>query len=390
MEYRKDSFENVILLSLVLFLSFSACAPEEGVAAIPSRGTPSPVAVSTEKEAWEVEWQQAIAGARKEGKVSIYSTSGGELRSALVTPLKSKLGLALEWTSGIGAQVSQKLFSERRAGIYVADVYLGGNTTIINEFKPAQVLDPPGPVLLLPEVLDLKAWWGGRGPVYLDADKMVLPVSIYPSGDIVINTDLVKEGEVVSYRDMLDPKWKGKVVIFDPTVAGAGLGWFTFVAFELDDLDFFRELVKNKPAIVRDHRQLTEWLAQGKFAIALGTKPEVVTAFREAGAHLKAMYPKEGGYVSSGGGNAALINRAPHPRAAQVFLNWILSREGGTLYSQTMGVQSGRLDVPTDHLNPMQVRQEGVKYANHMREDFLKLRPQHAKIAQEIFGPLLK
>jgi ABC-type Fe3+ transport system substrate-binding protein len=58
---------------------------------------------------------------------------------------------------------------------------------------------------------------------------------------------------------------------------------------------------------------------------------------------------KEKTDVSPGSGNVALFNRAPHPHAAKVYLNWLLSKEGQAPFARVNGYISARLDVPTDH-----------------------------------------
>ena len=57
--------------------------------------------------------------------------------------------------------------------------------------------------------------------------------------------------------------------------------------------------------------------------------------------------PKEGTYVSSGSGNVVVLKGAPHPNAAKLFLNWMLSREGQEIYGRSTGQATRRLDVDT-------------------------------------------
>ena len=80
-----------------------------------------------------------------------------------------------------------------------------------------------------------------------------------------------------------------------------------------------------------------------------------------------------------------MVKKAPHPNAAKVFINWILSKEGQIFYSRALGVQSARLDVPTDFQDPLSVRQPGIKYFNASTEEVLLSEPEHRKIIIEIF-----
>lgn len=77
------------------------------------------------------------------------------------------------------------------------------------------------------------------------------------------------------------------------------------------------------------------------------------------------------------------MNKAPHPNAAKLFVNWLLTREGQTIYSKTYGAQSARVDVPTDYLNPWSFRESGVKYVDVMDEEFDTKADEYLKLAKE-------
>ena len=111
---------------------------------------------------------------------------------------------------------------------------------------------------------------------------------------------------------------------------------------------------------------------------------------RKVGAPIKTITPKEGVPVTGNAGYIALFNKAPHPNAARIFINWLLTKEGQARFSEVTGWKSARLDVPTDHLDPVYIMKEGVKYFSAIDEEFLKSTPKYAPIAQEIFGPLLR
>ena len=102
------------------------------------------------------------------------------------------------------------------------------------------------------------------------------------------------------------------------------------------------------------------------------------------------MIPKEGTYLSGSTGDVGIINRAPHPNAARLFANWLLTKEGQTLWSKAELVQSARLDVPTDFLPVEKIRDPKVKYLWADSEEFLLQQPEQGKIAREIFGRLVE
>ena len=327
-----------------------------------------------------------MAMAKAERMVSIQSTAGSESRAALVQAFKEKYGLNIEMVAGNGSEMAQKLLRERAAGIYAVDINVVGNTTPITDLKPKQALDPIEPLIILPEAKDPQAWWGG-GLQWVDKEHMELATLGQPEPAITINTNLVQSGEVKSYKDLLNPKWKGKIALRDPSAVGGGGKWFS-VAIQsgMLNLDYMRQLAKQDPVVVRDGRLQAEWLAQGKYAIGVATQGSVIEPMMQLKVPLLQLVPEEGTYLASGSTCLALVNRAPHPNATKIFVNWFLTKDGQTTLSKAMGSQSYRLDVPTDHLKPQSLRQAGIKYFNPDNEDVIMKEPDLRKQAKDIFG----
>lgn len=374
-----------ILICSLVFLSLiylTGCASREKTQSQAKSALPK-VEIKEQAAKWEIELAELLNSSKKENRVVVYSTVGSEPRIALTNNFQEKYKITPEFIAGRGAEISQRIFTERKANLYLADVYIGGPTTLTNELKPAGVFEPLPPYLFLPEVLKPEAWYGGVLP-YLDKEKVALAFAAYTSPSIGINTELVKESEVKSYRDLLLPRWKGKIIMNDPSVAGTGSTWFSMVALKIMNLDYMRELAKQSPVITRDQRQQVEWLARGKFAIAITPKPEEMGEFANAGAPIKNIAPDEGMYLTMGSGNGAIFKQSPHPKAAKLFINWLLSKEGQYTYSKSMNVQSAREDIPVDHLDPIKVRKPGIKYFTHTEESLLT-EPKMWPVAREIF-----
>ncbi|MDP2645437.1 MAG: extracellular solute-binding protein [Desulfobacterales bacterium] len=341
--------------------------------------------------AGEMDWKKTLTAAEEEKKVTIYGTASSSTREDLTREFSRKYGIQLEFVSGRGSQIFAKLSTERQAELYLADIYIGGATTPTTGFKPRGFLDPLKPLLVLPEVIDPTLWFGGKGLQFSDKEGQFVacPVLTASNNYLSINPDLVKPGEIKAYSDLLNPKWKGKIIMNDPTTSGAGSRWFAVVADQFMGLDFMRDLAKNEPVITRDQRLQAEGLARGKYAVALGVQPDIQAEFIAAGARVKTVIPTEGAWLGGGPGLIAYMNRAPHPNAAKIFINWFVSKEGQTVYSRSARAESARLDVPTDHLFKEDLRVPGVKYFNSEAEDFLiKKREYEKKWAKEIFGSL--
>lgn len=125
------------------------------------------------KEPWEVEWDELLAKAKKEGPLVILSTADPSVREAMREGFYKKTGLELETIAGRGSEISARLFAERRASLYTMDVYVGGSQTLLAAVKPGGALESLGPQFFLPEVVDPKAWFF-RELQWLDNEKSLV------------------------------------------------------------------------------------------------------------------------------------------------------------------------------------------------------------------------
>lgn len=383
-----------LIAFLALVLISIACAKE---APGQTRSVETPLARGPEpvqdKPAWQVEWERTLAEGRKEGKVNVYNTAGARVRAALIPAFKEKTGIDLELTTVSGSQAVPKILTERNAGLYLVDIYTGGGSTITNGLKPAKAIEPLGPALILPEVLDKNAWMGGDLNYTDDERQFVIAFTGNPdSGAVTLNLSIVKKEEVTSYFDLLNPKWKGKIIMLDPTQAGKGANWFHNVLVNKAlDLNYMKSLAKQEPVVTRDERQLIEWVVRGKNPIGMFISNELTQEFIQMGVPVEEIRLKEDtpNVGASRGGSVVLLKNAPHPNAAKVFINWLLSKEGQYVYSKAGFVQSRRLDVPTDHLRPFDIRVPGFKYFDTQTEQYRREEPKYMEIAKEIFGPLI-
>lgn len=339
---------------------------------------------------WQQNWDKIVSEAKKEGVVVICSSASAQIRSDFSKAFTGKYGVKLEFILGKPAELVPKIQIERRAGIYASDLFMAGTGTVVPSLGPEGGLKPLETVLLLPEVTEGKNWWSEE-LLWSDPNHFQVVFFAFPQEVLTINTSLVKAGEIKSYRDLLDPKWMGKMSFLDPRIAGSGNSFFTMAA-ELKSLglDYLRALEKQKLVFSRDSRLLLEWLSRGKYPIALGAQPEYITEFVKAGAPISRAPVAEGTYLTGAGGGLAVFNNAPHPNAAVLFANWLLSKEGQIVASKGFGAQSARKDVPTEFLEPTTVRQPGVKYYSLIGEGMETKKREYMKLAAEMWGNLLQ
>ncbi|MBI2934869.1 MAG: extracellular solute-binding protein [Chloroflexi bacterium] len=350
---------------------------------------PAPLTSVPSQATWQQEWEKTLVAARKEGKLVIYITSGPDMQGLLRTAIKDKFGLDIEFVSGTASELANKALAEKRAGLHLGDLSIGGTGTPITDLKPAGVLAPLKPLLLLPEILDSGAYFDSELPFVDKEGTYVFSYGLNVANTIAVNSDLVRAGDIKGYAALLEPKWKDKIIIFDPTMAGTGVTWFYVVSDVIMNADFHRQLARQNPFITRDKRLQIDWVVRAKYSVALAPSKDTVSQFQQVGAPIKWVIPAEGRYVS-GTDAIAYFDKAPHPNAARVFLNWLLSKEGLTAYSQNTLMQTARKDVPTGFLSPDVIRDPNSKAFNTAKEEVRWKIAEAGKLAKEIYGPLSK
>ncbi len=333
---------------------------------------------------WQDELERAKALAAREGRLVIYSSAGPALRDPLTRIFEDKFDVSLEWVAGRNNELAQRVFSEQRAGLFAADIYLSGISALT--LKGDNALESLDPVLFLPEVLEKKSWYGGE-LFFADAEHSWVAFSAFPQPHILVNTQMVKPGEIRGWQDLLDPRWKGRIALYDPR-DGSGLHWAYHVSEVVMSRDYLRRFIGQNPVIAGDSRRLCECVGQGKYPIGVAARTESVSEIKRSGAPVELVSPVEGVHLTAAAGGLALFRKAVHPGAAKVFINWALTRDGGEVLSRLTGGQSARIDVPTDFLDPMVVRRPGVKYYNTMTEVHNKQILAFAKVVTEMFEPL--
>lgn len=384
----------IILLLGILLVSSSFTCTSKTASMEKSLSTKTDTLAQLETKSasggWEVEWEKTLVAAKREGKVVVYGGDiSADMRKQLGEAFFNKYGLIVEIELGRGALLTERVARERKTGLYLPDLVMGGlGSSLFYTFKPGEMVIPKiEQFFILPEVNDPRYWWNGFR--FNDKDHTTFAFNAYVTLPIAINTELVKEGELKAYPDLLQPKWKGKILMNDPTLPGTANRWIGFVIKTLG-IDYLKDLARQEPTIIRDERLHTEWLARGKFPIATTPLTTPFTEFLKLGSPIKRIEMAEGAHLTSGIACIVYMNNAPHPNAAKIFLNWLLAKEGQTLWSHLVGTQSARLDVPTDFLPPDVIRKSGVKYLDQNNEDYILLEPEFTRIAKEIFGPLMK
>ena len=348
-----------------------------------------PCAVFAAEATWQSEWEKTVKAAEQEGEVA-YSASGSyrfldEFHKAF--PKIKTVVVSLSCSD-----VVSRIMTERRAGKYLADVVRCGMTSAHSLYR-AKTLQPISAAFILPEVKDPAKWWQGRHH-YGDGEAKYLFI---PAGSAYVrfasyNKELVNPADFKSYWDLLNPKWKGKIVATDPrTGEGRNGARFLYYNPELGSQYLRRLLTEMDLALSRDYRQATDWLAQKRYALFLFSQSDDTLTASQQGLPVQVLDTtgfKEGVGLDPIGGAVALMDKPAHPNAAKVLINWLLSREG-QLAVQRDPESAGRNDslrndIPKTEVHPMMRRRDGTKYIVMWNPEWMEMKPVQEIIDQAL------
>jgi iron(III) transport system substrate-binding protein len=304
-------------------------------------------------EDWTAERTQLIAAAEKEGEIDFFSQPNLAARTFISAEwAKAYPSIKLSITATPGSQIVGRMRIERQSEKYLWDVVMTGSVIGFEMVKEGFV-DPFLPELIDPDV-SKPAIWGGwnqafadNGKKYVFSTNLALKSPVYNALKLS-PAKVAKEG----LRILFDPALKGKIYWHDPNVPGPGAQFAFYLARRLSESDLKRFIVEQKPVFVSDQNQVIEALAHGAAWLALG--PGNSHALMEP--YIKAGIPidlrKFGNSpalndITLGGSTIWVMKNRPHPHAARLFINWLLSKHVQAGFAKATEQNSRRTDVPS-------------------------------------------
>ncbi len=359
-----------LVLAALLVLALVACTPAASptpsstrpTAAMPTTASGPPAespAGPVGTADWREEWDKTVAAAKKEGRVVVVGSLGDSHRTAAMTFQRAYPEIRVEFTGAVTRRYALKLLAERKAGQYRLDVLLGAAMEVYEGLVPGGAFDPLRPALVLPEVLEDSKWHGGFQDGWGDKDRryVYLPLG-FLAFSVLVNRDFVPESELSSLDQLLDPKWAGKIVTLDPRRGGPAAASLQALLIGKGE-DFVRKLLAQDLVIKREN-ELAEAIVRGRYPISIGFQSQPLRFAQGLSKSIKPVAQDElgGSVLGGGGGSVMLVNRAPHPNAARLYVNWVLSQEGQRAWVQATGYNSRRLDVegPPDTAPDVRIR----------------------------------
>jgi len=305
-----------------------------------------------------------ITAAQAEGSVTIDGPPIDTARQYLTQAFQRAYGIPVSYISSTNSSSGARVRAERAAGKYLLDVLVAGGDTPTMTYLPSGWLDRVEPILIAPDVVDPSKWRDGH-LWYEDDAHTILRTLQSVSPELVVNAKFVKPSEIPTWKSLLDPKWQGKIIAKDPAVAGAGTSMIALLYMQFGP-DFVKRLYQDqKPLISRDARQETQFLAQGAYPILIGPEPTEVDRFQHSGYPLEYVFPTDAPTTLTGSyGLISLVNKAPHPNAAKLFINWLAGRDPQEKFAEARFSVSLRTDVKYHGLPSWVFPQKGGRYVD--------------------------
>lgn len=352
--FKRQNEWNPLSVCLFGIFHFALCIVQLLVLAAPAWG----------QQKWEKEWNEILARARKEGSVVVTGSPDPVMRKEVIPKFTARFGIGVEFLAGRSSEIAARIRTERSAGVYSVDLFLAGPDTTANTLYGEKLIDPLKPLLILPEVVDSSKWKTG-GPWFIDPEgRYVLRPFNSVASFLFINTEHVKPEELRATKDLLNPKWRGKISTEDPATTGAGANLASRFYLQAGEEFVKRLYIDQKPVSTRERRQFTDWLARGTHPICLNCRDDDVRPLQKEGFKLVEVFELSDlpGAVNGSPWMLTAASRPPHPNAARVFANWILSKEGLEIYARGYGSGTMRTDVDESFLDPRAIPRPGVKY----------------------------
>ena len=308
---------------------------------------------------------EILAAAKAEGQVTIYSSTNEQEALPLWKLYEDATGIKINYVRGAESPLHAKIAIEARTGQHSWDVHNAGTVNMVPENLALQ-FDPPNARDIMPEARDPNRRWYGVYAGY--------SVPQY-------NTNLVKPDELPkSFEDFLTRKqWVGKVVI-----EGTDRDWMDAVLqfYGRDKgLKLLRDIQATlKPVVLDGHFALARQIAAGEYPIALMNYSMLTTNLKQQGAPTDYVVLDP---VHLWFGMVGVNKNAPHPKAALLAANFLLSREAQDFAAKTGGRVPTRLDVES---NPKDLRQR----MNEKKVVFLQHTTEQSKASQKLFDEIFK
>ena len=299
--------------------------------------------------------------AKQEGSVVLYTSLAPTESKPLAEAFEKKYGVKVELWRALSDKVVQRVVTEAQARKHAVDVVetngpemeMLAREKLLAEFSSPHIADLPADA-----IPPHRTWF---------PDRMNFFVVGY-------NTQKVQRSEIpATYEGFADPRWKGRIGL-----EATDAEWMATLVKtwgEARGMDYFRKLSAMKPDVRKGHVLLAELVAAGEVPVGLTMYNSNIVSLKRRGAPIDFVPVQP---VAARPQGIGVARNAPHPHAALLFAEFVLSPEGQRLF-ESMGrvpastkVKSELNNFPFVLIEPATVLEEADKWEKLWNELFIR------------------
>jgi iron(III) transport system substrate-binding protein len=299
----------IVLGALVAAVLASTAAAAHRQAAATS---PKPLSASA--------WRALVAKAQQEGTVTIYSVQSPTGLNAMAAAFKQKYGINVVVNRNVDATLATQISAEESSGKAVADIWIPSpKAFVLGAVQHHWVVDAVGPNFFSKK---------------FDRTKFTLSKA-WAAGEAVLgmawNTAAFK-GSIANVSDFTASDFKGKIGVPDPRVSPSFMDWYLWAQAKYGS-SILQKLAAQQPKIYTSSLPMTQAVASGEI-IGAPCAAGTAVALKAAGAPIDYKVLNDNWNTPYWG---MILKQAPHPAAAQLLANYIVSPEGQALVDNGFG-----------------------------------------------------
>ncbi len=263
------------------------------------------------------DWEKVVTEAKREGRVVFYTSGvGSPYHRTIGSAFEKRYGIKFEVLEARASELRERVRAEQSSGRFLGDIHHNGTSTATRMAQQGH-FQPHGGV---PQM-------GKLTPPFA-ADQYRIPVAVQSYG-ILVNRNLVKpEDRPRSWRDLLEPKWKGKILSDDMRALGIGYVFFD-VLHQAYGREFHEKLAMQRPLFSRSIRNDEMRVARGEYPLYI---PELLPFYMQLKElPLDFVVPGEGRPYANF--DLSVLKNAPNPNAARLFINHMLELPAQLVYA---------------------------------------------------------
>ena len=270
-----------------------------------------------------------VKAAKSEGELTFYTSNAESVGRRIGNAFTAKYGIKTQFVRLNSVPLQQRFSTEAESGNFAADlVFIAGNAVTYAEDGIKKGWVESITAAGIPVIKSGEFPRGfNRGPT---AIVQVSPWLIF------FNTDKVKGADIPrDWPDLLNPKWKGQVLLADPRASDAHIPLWSMILDKYGE-DFFHKLRAQGLRVFAGGPPTIQSLAAGEGSVAVPTIESSVQEVKSKGAPLGTMTPD---FTTGVEMHIMLTARAKskHPDAARLFANYVLSPEGNKVFNDDPG-----------------------------------------------------